>query len=169
MWPDGVRSFFAYCLALLAGSFAIGSQLVPSMFNPLLLYLSSASLQTRWSLLNEGLRELWTTLRPPQRKLKRQSHPVLWLIAPFLLILAGCSVFKPKLPEPTPVSKLPQPVFSCIDKAIRLCPGVAPIEPTDCATTVKIASAALGALEQCQTIHAELILCVLDYIQQKNK
>lgn len=169
MWPDGVQSFFAYCLALLAGSFAIGNLFEPSMHNLRLLFLSSANLQTRWSQLNEGLRELWITLQPRARKSKQRLRPAIWLVAPFLLVLAGCSVFKPKLPEPTPVSKLPQPVFSCIDKAIRLCPGVAPIEPTDCAMTVKIASSALTALEQCQTIHAELILCVLDYIQQKHK
>lgn len=169
MWPAGVHSFFAYCLALLAGSFAIGSPHEPTYPNLWLSLNSSPNLLTRSSQLSVALRDLWKTVPLPRRKLKPLSTLRILVVALCLSILLGCSAFKPKLPAPTPPPSKQQPVFSCIDKAIRLCPGVAPIEATDCAVAVKLASSALVALEQCQTIHAELILCVLDYIQQKHK
>lgn len=168
MWPPvGVRLFFAYCLALLAGSPAIGNLLVKN-FNQLKLLLSVCqTLPKRWSALSEGLRQLFRVQKLPKSQWRRRWPNPLWLIAPFLLILASCSIIKPKLPEPTPEKRTP--MFECVDTALKLCPGVVPIEVDDCGDAVKIASAALTALEQCQTYHGELIACVLDYVRQGSK
>lgn len=168
MWlPGGLLFLFAFCLARLAGSPAIGSNFE---MNWLLVKLSPDnwnSLRKRLSRLSVGLQQLFNELKPRPRNWIKLYRFRIFLVAPFLLTLAGCFNVKPNpLPEPTAT---PKPVFECIDKALRLCPGVVPIEVTDCKIVTQLASSALTALETCQSYHAELILCVLDYIQQGSK
>lgn len=88
-------------------------------------------------------------------------------IALCLMLLPGCSMLRPKLPEPVPVAVKPEPL-TCLDRLLQACEGVEMVRPESCADAVVLAGDALTALLACQDRHAELVRCVVEY-QERNQ
>lgn len=82
------------------------------------------------------------------------------LIALCLMSLQACSLLSFKRPEATPAKC---PIVQCLDRALKVCEGVAPRPVHTCADAVLVASDALGEVVVCQESHAALIRCVQEF------